>query len=108
MADRSRTSPPLWALFERLVPELQRAIAGLLCAADRSSLRLACSSARALVSSRVARITLPAGELIGRPLRLHERFPRLEVLLLLDDPDGALTDSAFRTLPWPSWRAWPR
>jgi hypothetical protein len=75
-----------------------RAAAGideLLCTADRSSLRLACSSARALVNSRVAGIELLAGELIGRPLRLHERFPRLEVLQLLDAPDGALTDSAF-------------
>jgi hypothetical protein len=58
---------------------------------------LACTSARALVNGRVAlRIALPADKLIGRPLRLHERFPRLEVLALLADPDGgALTESAF-------------
>jgi hypothetical protein len=44
------------------------AIAELLCRkADRSSLRLACcTSARAVVSSRVARVTLPEGEAISR------------------------------------------
>jgi hypothetical protein len=57
MDERSRP-PPLWALVEQLQPELQQAIAELLCAAGRSSLRLACSSARALVNSRVAGIEL--------------------------------------------------
>jgi hypothetical protein len=94
MAERSRP-PPLWALFERLVPELQLAIIDVLGAPARNCLRLACSSARALVNSRVARIALPAEEVVGRPLRLHERFPRLEVLVLSAYTDGALTDSTF-------------
>jgi hypothetical protein len=108
MAERSRP-PPLWALFDRLSAELQRAIVELLCAAAEENLRLACTSARALLNSRVARIALPAGQLIGRPLRLHERFPRLKVLALLDAPGRRphlLTLSW--TWPWPSWRGWPR
>jgi hypothetical protein len=93
MAERS-SPPPLWELFEQLEPDLQRAIVELLRKAARKQLRLACSSARALLNSRVARIALAARQLIGRPLRLHERFPRLEVLQLLDAP-GALTESDF-------------
>jgi hypothetical protein len=61
----------------------------------RINLRLACTSTRALLNSRVARTALPANELIGRPLRLHERFPRLEGLVLADPDGGALTESAF-------------
>jgi hypothetical protein len=94
MAERSRP-PPLWALFEQLDAELQLAIVELVSKAGRRQLRLACSSARALVNSREACIALKAGQLIGRPLRLHERFPRLEGLVLRDDPEDAITESAF-------------
>jgi hypothetical protein len=95
MAERST---PLWALFEQLGAELQRAIVELLSKAGRKQLRLACTSARALLNSCVARIRLPAENVIGRPLRLLERFPRLELLELLHDPTGVLTESAFADL----------
>jgi hypothetical protein len=92
MAERS-VPPPLWALFEQLDAELPLAIVALLSNAGRSSLRLACSSARALLNSRVARIELPAEEVIGRPLRRHERFTRLEALALLADGPALTSDS---------------
>jgi hypothetical protein len=104
MAERSRPPP----LFEQLGAELQLAIVELLCAVGWKQLRLACSSARALLNSRVAGIALPAGQLIGRPLSLHERFPRLEVLELLHDPDAALTESAFADFALAELGAWGR
>jgi hypothetical protein len=84
---------PLQELFEQLDADLQSAILELLCDPARKSLRAACRAARALVNSRVARITLFDDDICDLPLRLHERFPRLEYLDMVTD--GELTSDAF-------------
>jgi hypothetical protein len=92
MAERSR---PLRCGRCSSSCELQRGIVELLYAACRKQLRLACTSARALVNSRVVGIALDAEDVIGRPIRLHERFPRLEGLVQRAYMHGILTDSDF-------------
>jgi hypothetical protein len=100
MPERSRRSSgrggqPLWVLLEQLDAELQLAILELVGAAGAKSLRRASRAARALANSRVERILLPVDDVLELPLRLRERFPRLQRLELEEDPDGMLTDSAF-------------
>jgi hypothetical protein len=84
---------PVQEIFEQLDADLQSAILELLCDPARKSLRAACRAARALVNSRVERIRLFADEICDLPLRLHQRFPRLEHLDLVTD--GELTSLAF-------------
>ena len=86
---------PLWELLEQLDAELQQAILELVGAADAKSLRRASRAARALANSRVERITLPVDDVLGLPLRLRERFPRLQRLELQADPGGAMNSDAF-------------
>jgi hypothetical protein len=83
---------PLWQLFEQLDAELQHAVLELIGAAGVKSLRLASRAARALANSRVEGITLSVDDVLGLPLRLRERFPRLQRLELRADPGGALPD----------------
>ena len=90
-----RGGQPLWALLEQLDAELQRAILELIGAAGAKSLRRASRAARALANSRVESVKLSVYDALVLPLRLRERFPRLQRLELEKDPDGALTDSAF-------------
>jgi hypothetical protein len=90
-----RGGQPLWALLEQLDAELQRAILELIGAAGAKSLRRASRAARALANSRVESVKLSVDDALVLPLRLRERFPRLQRLELQADPDGALTDSAF-------------
>jgi nucleotide-binding universal stress UspA family protein len=86
---------PLWQLIERLDAEMQQVILELVGAAGAKSLRRASRWARALANGRVKRITLSVDDVHDLPLRLRERFPRLQRLELQADPDGALTETAF-------------
>jgi hypothetical protein len=84
MAQRPAPSTALlWQLFEQLDDELQRTILELIGGPAARSLRRAFRAGRALANSRVERIRLPAAEIGSLPLRLHERFPRLARLELV-------------------------
>ena len=86
---------PLWKLLEQLDAELQHAVLELIGAAGVKNLRLASRAARALANGRVERIKFPARAVASLSTRLHERYPRLQRLELVDGADGALTDSDF-------------
>ena len=96
-ASRSPAQLSAWQSFESLHPDVQLAILQLLGGAGRRALRGTCAAARALVNGLGAkRATLSAPRELKqlRGLRLHERFPRLERLTLID-ADAVLTDTLF-------------
>jgi hypothetical protein len=97
MAERQprAPTPPLWELLERLDAEMQSAILDLVGARAAQRLRGASRAARALVNSVVEAVSLSADDLATLPLRLHERFPRLECLELAPGAHGGLSPDTF-------------